>query len=75
MEKTTLQLHLNSGALTTVRIYDMQGKLVQTANTTFLAAGDHQLPLDRANLKAGIYYCRVSAGSIEQTIKMLIINP
>lgn len=75
VEQANIRFHLTEKSLAFARVYDIQGKEVKTLFNQELSAGDHQWTIERGDLKAGIYFCRIRAGSKEQTIKFVIVNP
>jgi hypothetical protein len=75
VEQANIHFHLTEKSLALARVYDIQGKEVKTLFNQELSVGDHQWTIERGDLKAGIYFCRIRAGSKEQTIKFVIVNP
>jgi len=57
-------------------VYSVQGKLVRTVVDGVLSSGDHKIAWngrdDKNNSVAnGVYFCKVTAGSVNETVKML----
>ncbi|MDX5348932.1 MAG: T9SS type A sorting domain-containing protein, partial [Hymenobacteraceae bacterium] len=57
---TTLQYKTETPGNVTVRIFDMQGKLVKEVFNKAVAAGEHQLEIDGSSYSAGMYICEVN---------------
>jgi hypothetical protein len=58
-------------------VYDVQGKRVQTVVDRMLPRGDHQITWNgrdenNRSVVKGVYFCRIEAGSVEKTVKMLL---
>lgn len=68
-EQTTVQIMQSAHAIT-VRLYDMQGKLVRTAT----AADTRQIRIPRENLPAGFYTLHVLADEIVYRTKLVITD-
>ena len=37
-------------------------------------AGNYEVTFDAKNLSSGIYYCKLQAGSLSQSIKMILLK-
>ena len=55
-------------------VYDLTGRLVTTLLSGQLAAGQHHVNWDAANLPSGVYICRLRAGQHVQTQKMILLK-
>ncbi|MFH1313513.1 MAG: FlgD immunoglobulin-like domain containing protein [Candidatus Eisenbacteria bacterium] len=74
---STIGFSLSEPTHVTMVIYDVQGKRVQTVVNEMLPSGDHRITWngrDQRNKSVvnGMYFCRVEAGGIEKTVKMLL---
>jgi hypothetical protein len=63
----------------TGRIYNVAGQRIKDLLDGQLGAGDHVLVWDGRDdsgrpVGSGIYFCRVEAGDIERTIKMVLLR-
>ncbi len=54
-----------------VLIYDVTGKLVQRSDL-LLAPGANRISMDRSDLKAGVYFLKVSGAGFEATERVLL---
>ena len=75
-DATTIHLDLSEATEVSMVIYDVRGKLVKTVVEGTLPSGYHRIPwngTDQAGrtVSNGVYFCRVKAGSVEKTVKML----
>ncbi|MGZ5243795.1 MAG: T9SS type A sorting domain-containing protein, partial [Bacteroidia bacterium] len=68
----TVPVNMKTAAQVSLKVIDMLGKTVSVENNATLGAGNANLTLDVANLKAGIYFCQVNAGGFSQTQKIVI---
>lgn len=55
--ETTLEYTLPAATPVTMRLFDVLGREVWSANQGILAAGAHQFTLSGADLSAGVYFC------------------
>lgn len=56
----------------TITIKDITGKVISTENKGNLSAGRHQLSINTAQLKSGLYFCTLDANSGSKTIKIMV---
>ncbi|MEP6746835.1 MAG: T9SS type A sorting domain-containing protein [Bacteroidota bacterium] len=70
----TVKLHLKRREAVSINISDGTGQLVmQVADNTIYNTGDNIIRLSLpARLASGIYYCRLVAGSNDQTIRFVV---
>lgn len=59
---------------TTLKVYDMTGRLVATLVNDLLPAGQHQYRFDATSLASGVYVYRLESGNFTQTRKMTFIK-
>ncbi len=75
--RTAIAFDLPQRERVTLRIFDVTGRLVKTlANGSDLEAGSHRLDWDGrdergALLQAGLYFCRLDAGVVGETRRMV----
>lgn len=70
--KTTTITFLSQGEMTTLQLFDSQGRLVRTVFQQYTDRGQHQVNIDRGSLAAGNYYYRLTNGR-EQYTKQLVV--
>ncbi|MFC1573057.1 CARDB domain-containing protein, partial [Candidatus Eisenbacteria bacterium] len=76
---TTIRFDLPDTRKVSLKIYDVQGRLVRTLMDSRLPGGQYALRWDgksdsRYMVGAGVYFCRMVAGGYERTLKMVQIK-
>jgi hypothetical protein len=76
-ENTTIRINLSNSSITTISVYDITGRLVQTLNNSSLPAGNHTFTWDlnenNAKAKAGVYLIKVTANGFSQTKRVVVL--
>jgi len=57
-----------------MKVYNTQGKLIQTLVNRVLPAGEYEYTFDAVNLNSGIYFVTVQAGGFSDTKKMVLLK-
>jgi hypothetical protein len=76
---TSVGFSLSEPTHVSMVVYDVRGKRVQTVINGMLPSGQHMISWngrdqnDRSVVN-GVYFCRVKAGSVEKTVKMLLTH-
>jgi endonuclease I len=76
--RTTIGFDLAQREQVALRIYDVSGRLVRTlADGGVLESGSHRMEWDGrdqggAQLQAGLYFCRLTAGPVSETRRMVL---
>ena len=71
---TKIDFALPHTAQTTITVYDLLGRTVQTLIDKRLEAGYHEIAFDGGNYKSGIYFYRIESGPFVQTKKMVFMR-
>jgi hypothetical protein len=76
---SVIHLSLDEPTQVSVAVYDVRGKLVRTVVDGTLPSGSHSISWngkDQAGkaVADGVYFCRVKVGTIEETVKMLMMK-
>ena len=71
---TTIKFYLSENEFVTLAIYDNLGRKIKTLLNEKRAKGHHRVNFDGSELSSGIYYCRLSAGSLISTKKLLLLK-
>ncbi len=71
---TTLSYRVAKAGPVKIDLYDIRGALVETVVDARLAAGDHKTVIAVQQWPSGIYWCRMTAGSVTRSIKMALIK-
>jgi hypothetical protein len=61
-DRTTLHVHLPTAGPVRVRLFDVQGRLVETLLDRRLEEGAHEIQVDGRHLSAGVYWCSLESG-------------
>ncbi len=70
-----VNLHVATDSKIQVLIYDLNGKLVQTALNEYKEAGDYQFEVSLSGLPSGRYFAAALAdGAVMQTLKLVKLN-
>jgi hypothetical protein len=71
---TTIAFDLAVDARVELAVYNVLGERVRTLCSQRLPAGSHQVEMNAQDLAAGIYFCRLQAGSFAETRKMVLLR-
>jgi len=71
---TTISFRLPENGFTTLAIYDLRGNLVSQIVNEYLTAGEYRFAFDGRHLQSGIYLCRLTAGNLTNTRKMVLLK-
>lgn len=71
--QTTIQFELPESAVTSLRLFNLQGQLVTELDNGLLGAGFHQRQLDATNLPDGVYQLRLTTNEAT-LVKQLILQ-
>jgi hypothetical protein len=69
----------NPGSEVSIRVYDVNGRLVRSLVDGQKAAGYHSAPWDLTNgagqrVAPGVYFCRMEAGAFRDTKKVVLLE-
>ncbi len=71
---TIIEFGLSKRALTTLMIYDVLGREIQTLINKELEAGSHEINFHASNFPSGVYFYRIQSGDFIQTKKMILMK-
>jgi photosystem II stability/assembly factor-like uncharacterized protein len=71
---TRISFDLERPAQASIKLYDLQGRLVRTLTDGLRSAGTHDLLLDGADLASGTYFLRLDTGKIQRSHKLLLLR-
>ncbi|MGE5315238.1 MAG: T9SS type A sorting domain-containing protein [Acidobacteriota bacterium] len=71
---TTIHFALPQACTVSLRVYDVLGREVAALADGFMAAGAHEAVWDASRFTAGMYICRLSAGSFSAQKTMLLVK-
>jgi hypothetical protein len=72
--RTKIEFGLAREGRATVRVFDIQGRLVSTVVDRVLAAGNHTYDFDAARLASGIYYMSLKADGKQETRRLSLLK-
>jgi D-alanyl-D-alanine carboxypeptidase len=72
ISSTTISFSLPTPQKVSVKIFDMNGRLIATIAETAFASGQHQLKWNAENVKVGVYVMRLQAGNNVETRKLVV---
>lgn len=71
---TMISFALANGSHVHLAVYDVMGREVATLVNGHRPAGEHQITFNANGLDAGVYFCRLKAGDLSITRKMILIR-
>jgi hypothetical protein len=72
--ETNIMFDLPEAAEVSIKIYNMNGRLVETFLEGFMEGGRRVLKWDASKYSSGIYFCRMDAGNYIQYMKMVYVK-
>ena len=71
---TAIKYSIKENSLVSLKIYDILGKEVVTLVREVKPAGIYSVNFNSGSLSSGIYFYTLSAGSLTQTKKMILLK-
>jgi hypothetical protein len=71
---TQIEFTLPSTQRVSLKLYDVLGREVAVMVNQVETAGRHHMTFDASGLPSGVYLCRLEAGEMAQTRKMVLIK-
>jgi hypothetical protein len=71
---TAIYVTLPEAEKVSLRIFELNGKLIATLTDSEMEAGEHKLEWDAANVGAGIYILRLQTAELTQTRKLFVVK-
>lgn len=71
---TTVTVTLDLPGRLTATVYDAIGREVVRLADAEYAAGVHEIPWDAGSMPTGVYFCRISAPSLDRTVRLLLLR-
>ncbi len=72
--KTILTFQLGHSGVTTVKVYDTEGRVIATLADERLGAGEHRVEWDGAGQPSGTYYIRIQSGEWTGTASLVKVH-
>lgn len=61
-----------SGGVVTLEIFDLEGRKVRTVMEKQVAAGHHEVPLEKQDLRSGLYFLRMRKGEYNSSKQLFV---
>lgn len=71
---TVIRFHVPQTANVVLKVYDMLGREVETLIDKKLTPGGYETTWDGRSCSSGVYFCRLQAGSLVQTRKLILLK-
>lgn len=71
---TNIKFSIKERGDVSIKVYNTQGKLIQTLVNRVLTAGEYEYTFDAANLNSGVYFVTVQANGFTDTKKMVLLK-
>jgi hypothetical protein len=71
---TTIRYELPQSSIVSLDVFDLLGKKVATLVDERQEAGVYRVVFDAQNLSSGVYLCRLKAGYVVQTMKLVLFK-
>lgn len=65
INETTLRFFLKDAKQTTVKVFDLSGKIIYNSDNVLMLVGDNEIKINTSHLSSGIYYYNIST-EVEQ---------
>ena len=72
--QTTIKFSLPDAAFVTLKVFDLQGRLVATLADGLMSSGSHDLIFDGSNLVSGVYLYRLQADNFTTGAKLVLVK-
>jgi hypothetical protein len=73
-DHTMIRLSIPGTKHVTIEVFSPIGRKIATLADEIMIAGSHEVEFTGHNLDPGIYYCRITAGTNRQVMKMVLIK-
>jgi hypothetical protein len=71
---TEIVVGLPTSSMVSVRVFDLLGRQVAVLHDALLEPGLHRVRWNASSFSSGTYFCRVTAGSVVETRRMLLLR-
>jgi hypothetical protein len=71
---TNIKFSIKEKSDVSMKVYNTQGKLIQTLVNKILPAGEYQYTFDAVSLNSGVYFVTVQANGFTDTKKMVLLK-
>jgi hypothetical protein len=71
---TTISYRLPAASFTSLKVYDISGRLVNVLVEGWQEAGTHQVTFEGSQLASGLYFVRMQAGEFKAVQKLILLK-
>jgi hypothetical protein len=71
---TAISYELRASSYTSLKVYDLSGRMVATLVDGWQEAGSHQVTFDGSRLSSGLYFVKMQAGDFSAVKKMMLVK-
>jgi hypothetical protein len=71
---TTIQFSLPQSEMVSMKVYDLNGRLIETLLNNFQDMGNHTITWDGSSQSSGMYFVRLESGEFIQTRKVILVK-
>ena len=71
---TTINYRLPAAGSARLVIFDMLGRNLETFDEGRQSSGEHSVRWDATGVPAGVYFCRLEAGGLVQTTRLVVVR-
>ena len=71
---TTIQFLLPQSEMVSIKVFDLNGRLVETLVNDFQDMGNHTITWDGSHQSSGMYFVRLESGEFIQTRKVVLVK-
>jgi len=71
---TRVSFRLSNSSMVKVVLCDISGREIRSLENGFMNAGSYSLRIDGGNLENGIYFCRLTAGGVSKTLRLVRVE-
>jgi hypothetical protein len=69
---TTIKFNLQQTEKVSLKIFDLNGRLIQTLADNIIEEGEHQMEINAEKMNAGIYFIQMQTAELSETEKLVI---
>ncbi|MBN1756649.1 S8 family peptidase [bacterium] len=71
---TTLSYHIDRAGMVSLKLYDINGKLIEVLVNSYQNAGSYSMKFDATSLSSGIYFSCLDTPELRQNCKLILLK-
>jgi len=71
---TTIGFQIPKSGITSLKIYDVTGRLIKTLVNEFKQTGNYKVEFDAGSVASGVYFYKLTSGDFVSTRKMVVLK-